>query len=223
MLRRLNDGSFPVSWRTAAARWSPDPVVGLRSGVSAEPRNGTPLPPEAQAVNPGSLPRDIPPGAVDSRRGARRRDRQGGSGCAEPPARTVRRRRIHGKDTAERIRRTGEDTLLVLTTNDERELPPAFVRRRVTLSLADEPTEEWFRIARRRMKERRSRCLQSRGRCSSGARRLAPQECVAQVLPVFDADLACRELGIDRDSDAWQQVARSVLWKQEKEPPSQDG
>ena len=46
------------------------------------------------------------------------------------------------RDTNDPIVRT-RDVLLMLTTNGERELPPAFLRRCVTLKLPD-PTDAWF-------------------------------------------------------------------------------
>ena len=53
-------------------------------------------------------------------------------------------------ETGERITAEREDVLIVLTTNAERELPPAFLRRCVTVELP-EPSKPWLiDIARRR-------------------------------------------------------------------------
>ena len=147
MLRRLNDAQSPGQLQDRRRYVEPGTLWWAFDPVSAPNRgNGTPLPPEAQARQPRDrLPRDIA-----TRRGRTRAvvlvdeidkaDPDVPNDLLEPfdiGEFTV-------KDTADRIRRTREDTLLVLTTNGERELPPAFVRRRVTLSLVDEPTEEWF-------------------------------------------------------------------------------
>ena len=226
MLRRLNDAQSPGQLQDRRHYVEPGTLWWAFDPVSAPNRgNGPPLPPEAQAVNPGSLPRDAPPAAVTRAvvlvDEIDKADPDVPNDLLEPfdiGEFTV-------KDTADRIRRTREGTLLVLTTNGERELPPAFVRRCVTLSLVDEPTEEWFlKIARRRYEGDDSTM-------SAVAREVLEWRKTARAAGVrrpgtaefLDAYLACRELGIDRDSDAWQQVARSVLWKQEKEPPSQDG
>ncbi len=224
-LRRLNDAQSPGGLQDRRHYVEPGTLWWAFDPVSAPNRgNGTPLPTQSQAVNPGRLPRSAQPNAA-----ARavvlldeidKADPDVPNDLLEPfdvGEFTV-------KDTAAQIRRTREGLLLVLTTNGERELPPAFVRRCVTLALVDEPTEEWFlKIARRRyaaddavMTDVAREVLQWRKTArAAGVRRPGTAE-------FLDAYVACRELGIDRDSDAWQQVARSVLWKQEKEPPSQD-
>lgn len=49
------------------------------------------------------------------------------------------------------VRQEGRDLLIMLTTNDERELPAAFLRRCVTLELPEPPGEGWLvDIAKRR-------------------------------------------------------------------------
>lgn len=54
-------------------------------------------------------------------------------------------------ETGEEIRQTRNKLLIVLTTNDERELPQAFLRRCVTLELPGPPHAAWLvDIARRR-------------------------------------------------------------------------
>jgi MoxR-like ATPase len=54
-------------------------------------------------------------------------------------------------ETGDEIERKRKDLLIVLTTNGERELPPAFMRRCVTLDLPGPPNERWLvDIAERR-------------------------------------------------------------------------
>ena len=60
-------------------------------------------------------------------------------------------------ETGEEIRQTRNKLLIVLTTNDERELPQAFLRRCVTLELPGPPHAAWLvDIARRRYPPTRS-------------------------------------------------------------------
>ncbi len=124
------------------------------------------------------------------------------------------------------VRETGETisatrpTLLVLTTNGERELPPAFLRRCVTLRL-DPPTEDWFTdIADRRYGPadnglhrdvaREVMRLRGLGR-AAGVREPGTGE-------YLDALDVCRELKIDTRSGVWSDVVRSVLWKHDRPP-----
>ena len=63
------------------------------------------------------------------------------------------------RETNDRVERK-RDVLLILTTNGERELPPAFLRRCVTLTLTKKPGEweAWFvAVARRRYDPRTGR------------------------------------------------------------------
>src|SRR5205807_3701525 len=54
------------------------------------------------------------------------------------------------RETGEPIKAT-RDILLILTTNGERELPPAFLRRCVVLAI-DPPTKAWFiEVAKRKL------------------------------------------------------------------------
>lgn len=133
-------------------------------------------------------------------------------------------------ETGDEIVRTRKNVLLILTTNGERELPPAFLRRCVTLPLVDEPTEEWLvNIATQRLSadpegppDLASEVTRMRSvagevikwrqtALDAGVRRPGTAE-------FLDAYQVCRELNIDSGSPAWQQVALSVLWKQEKAP-----
>ena len=89
--------------------------------------------------------------------------------------------------------------LLMLTTNGERELPPAFMRRCVTLVL-DEPDEDWF-VARHVMTLRQK------------AEQLGVRE--PSTGEYLDALTACKDLGVGTGGDAWSQFVRTVLWKHE--------
>jgi len=116
------------------------------------------------------------------------------------------------------------DVLLILTTNGERDLPPAFLRRCVTLKL-DEPTADWYvRIAEQRygpdqtglFRTVADEVMRLRGEARSrNLRRPGTAE-------FLDAIEACRHLDIRTSQDAWIELAASVLWKNERIeiPPS---
>jgi MoxR-like ATPase len=125
------------------------------------------------------------------------------------------------RDTDDAIARQ-RDVLLILTTNGERELPPAFLRRCVTLKLA-EPTADWLvQIA-----ERRSGLGAGATLIRAVADEVMAWRAVARKLGVrapgtaefLDAVRACQDLGITTQSEAWQSVARTALWKNDKDAP----
>jgi len=126
------------------------------------------------------------------------------------------------RDTNDPIERT-RDVLLMLTTNGERELPPAFLRRCVALKLPD-PTDDWFvKIAERRLHEteQASPLLRDVAAEVMAWRQRTRKAGVRApgTAEYLDAVLACRELGITPASTAWRDVALAVLWKNDKEPP----
>ncbi len=126
------------------------------------------------------------------------------------------------RDTNDPIVRT-RDVLLMLTTNGERELPPAFLRRCVTLKLPD-PTDAWFvTIAEHRLGVRSDQVpllhdvatevmAWRAAALRAGVRRPGTAE-------YLDALEACRTLGVTPASAAWRSVAMAVLWKNDKEAP----
>jgi MoxR-like ATPase len=107
------------------------------------------------------------------------------------------------------------EVLLILTTNGERELPQAFLRRCVTLTL-DPPNEDWFvRIANQRYGEKDAWlhtvvAAEVKKLRQAAARAGLREPSTGEYL---DALQACRDLGINPDSEAWRNVAESVLWK----------
>lgn len=112
------------------------------------------------------------------------------------------------------------EALIILTTNGERELPPAFMRRCVTLTL-DPPDARWFAaIADRRFPDGDRRLHRAvakevvRLRDEARKKRLRP----AGTGEYLDALAACRELDLTTRHKAWRDVAQSVLWKQDRTP-----
>jgi MoxR-like ATPase len=115
------------------------------------------------------------------------------------------------------VRANPEQVLLMITSNGERELPPAFLRRCVVLHL-DDPTEDWLvKVANDRFgtadalfhREIAQRVMAVRG----VARARDFRE--ASTAEYLDAVAACRKLGINGDSPTWQLVADALLWKRE--------
>ncbi len=121
------------------------------------------------------------------------------------------------------VRQTGHEieaarqVLVIMTTNDERELPPAFLRRCVSLSLPD-PDREWFvsiadqrygagdhalhvAVAKEVMRHREAARNQ-------GLREPSTAE-------YLDALEACRKFEITPESQVWKDVAAATLWKHE--------
>jgi MoxR-like ATPase len=111
--------------------------------------------------------------------------------------------------------------LIFITTNEERELPPAFVRRCIVLTLQGPDEERLVEIARAHFgwagtadrggpddealyRKIASLVLQPSGR----DRRASPS--TAEFL---DAVRACKELEVDPDHALWAQVAGATLWK----------
>jgi len=123
------------------------------------------------------------------------------------------------RETNDRIT-ARRDTILILTTNGERELPQAFLRRCVALTL-DAPTEDWFvSIANQKFgaggdslhREVAREVMRHRAAAKKARFR---QPSTSEYLDALDV---CRDLGIDTSSSIWTDVARSVLWKNERPP-----
>ena len=112
------------------------------------------------------------------------------------------------------------DVLLILTTNGERELPPAFLRRCVCLTL-DTPSEKWFvEIADRKLGKSNSTLHLDVAREVVRLRTAAHQLGIRQPSTgeYLDALKVCRDLSIDTKSKVWEETAREVLWKHERPP-----
>jgi MoxR-like ATPase len=125
------------------------------------------------------------------------------------------------RETNDRIERT-RDVLLILTTNSERELPPAFLRRCVTLALSKKPEEweAWFvAVAQRRY----GNDLPLFGQVAREVVRWREAARNASVrapgtAEYLDAVAACLKLKVDPASAAWAEVAGGVLWKYDQPP-----
>jgi MoxR-like ATPase len=116
--------------------------------------------------------------------------------------------------------------LIIMTTNDERDLPPAFLRRCIVHQLEEfsdkqKQTIRWKDIARLHMKNEIAqkdpkeelveklavKCWELRQENKNMMRK---SPCTAEFL---DALRVCYQLGIDTDSDLWGQMQENVLVK----------
>jgi MoxR-like ATPase len=118
--------------------------------------------------------------------------------------------------------------LLILTTNNERELPPAFMRRcvRLTLGIPAEAKEQedWFvQIARQREGDLNPLYRN----VAREVVKLRAQARKSNLRPpgtgeFLDTLVACRGLDVKPTSKAWEDLMRSVLWKHEHRPAPEE-
>lgn len=113
--------------------------------------------------------------------------------------------------------------LIVITTNEERELPPAFVRRCVVHTIAHPSAERLVKIARLHLPEawftKKFQVL-----CLRIATHLVDVRSRAEIMATrppsiaeyLDAVRACRDLGIDMGSSRWAAVSRMTLEKDDR-------
>lgn len=130
------------------------------------------------------------------------------------------------KETNDRIRLgEGRELLMILTTNGEREMPPAFLRRCVVLTL-DPPDRAWFVAIADLRRDQKHHALHvavadAVMELRSAARKRGLRE--PSTSEYLDALEVCVQLGISTTQDDWQrdpawlQVRRSVLWKQARD------
>lgn len=135
------------------------------------------------------------------------------------------------RETNDRVRLTDDrDLLMILTTNGEREMPPAVLRRCVLLTLAP-PTKKWFvTIADLRRGEKDHALHEAVAGAVMELREAANKASLREpsTSEYLDALAVCDKLGIDTTSSdwkkakAWQEVRRTVLWKHSMEPKLDD-
>lgn len=133
------------------------------------------------------------------------------------------------RETNDRVQLSkGRQVLLMLTTNGEREMPPAFLRRCVVLTI-DPPDLGWF-VAIANLRRGTARhalheavahevmALRAAAR-TAGLREPSTSE-------YLDALAVCDELGIGndaagwQDAPVWQELRRMTLWKQSLDIPA---
>lgn len=224
-LRRLNDANVPAKplhddqYYVNPGRlwWALNPGRALHRGLRDIPEESS------RATDPGVCPRDIDGRPTEDKAVILLDEID----KADPDVpndllEALDLKRFTVRETNDDIEST-RDVLLVLTTNGERELPPAFMRRCVSITLKA-PTLAWFvgiadskfgvdalhlQVAEEVMKHR------------AAATKIGVRE--PSTGEFLDALAVCRHLGLTPDSDAWREVAMSVLWKHEKIPDLEAG
>jgi MoxR-like ATPase len=117
-----------------------------------------------------------------------------------------------------KVMANGSNVLLMITSNGERELPPAFLRRCVVLGLED-PTVDWLvTVANDRYGSSKAvfhRMIAAKVvKLGEFAREHDLREpSTAEYLDTLEA---FNELGIDENADTWKLVAETLLWKREE-------
>jgi MoxR-like ATPase len=110
--------------------------------------------------------------------------------------------------------RTRDDKapLVVITTNAERELPPAFLRRCVDLELEAVDAERLIRIGKLRYPDASETLLKELAAVilSTPAGDTVPQPSIAEYL---DTVQACGELGVEPGTEKWDSLLKFTIWK----------
>lgn len=112
-----------------------------------------------------------------------------------------------------------QQILVIITTNEERELPPAFLRRCISLRLTDPKYSQLLQIAQHHYPKEREELH------AAVADKLIEQRTAAKEQDLrppstseyLDAIEACRELDIQPESDYWTLLAQTTFVKEENE------
>jgi MoxR-like ATPase len=119
----------------------------------------------------------------------------------------------------------GASLLTVITTNEERELPEAFLRRCVVVWLADPDRDQLTAIAEAHLTEYEGGMTQDDKTLAAGLadtiielRKVARHEAVRppSTAEYLDALHACRRLGIRAGSDEWADLTGMLLTKRQQ-------
>ena len=123
------------------------------------------------------------------------------------------------EETQVPVRHEKGGVLVIITTNGERELPPAFLRRCVSLQLKP-PTGSWLTTIAAKKFPHGNADIHSRIATDvMELRKQAKDHGLRQpsTAEYLDAIEVCRDLDIDCASPVWQQARQAVLWKHEAE------
>jgi len=212
-LRRLNDATNQGSTvRTArhyvepgALWWAFDPKSAAYRGLKELPR-------ELQATRRLPLEGEVPNRAVVLVDEIDKADPDVPNDLLEP----FDLKRFSVRETGDAIAST-RDTQLLVTTNGERELSPAFLRRCVVLTL-DEPDSDWFMGVAKQWFP--SGNIELHKRLAAEVMRLRDIAFKNNVrkpstAEYLDTIRVCNSLGIDEKWKDWKKVIASVLVKRD--------
>jgi len=127
-------------------------------------------------------------------------------------------RRSFGLPNGDKITGESEQKILtIITTNRERELPPAFLRRCISLVLEQPDEAKLIHIAKQHYPEAEEQRVKAIAAKITNFREAAKRQAwrAPSTSEFLDAVYACEELGInpDEDDDVWQHIENTVLIK----------
>jgi MoxR-like ATPase len=219
-LGRLNDANNPKQKLKPTELYvEPGVLWWAFEPDSAPNRGGAPLPERQQATNRGLLPDGA--GTAASLHAVVLLDE---IDKADPDVpndllEAFDSRRFPVRETGAAVQASlDRRVLLMLTTNGERELPPAFLRRCVTLTLPPPSAEFFSLVANARYGVADSKRHEAIANEVIKAREDARKRNMRMpsTAEFLDAVQACRELDVDTASDAWQAITGSVLLKTDR-------
>lgn len=113
------------------------------------------------------------------------------------------------EETGQHVRAV-EPPLVFLTTNDERDLPPAFVRRCVELKLAAPKPEQLLAVGKGHFTTASNALLEELASLFGASGDIANPPSTAEYL---DTVQACLKLGITPQSQLFETLSRVTVWK----------
>ena len=134
----------------------------------------------------------------------------------------VQRFTVDDIDPPRVVQARNQGVLTFITTNGERELPAAFMRRCIVLKL-EAPTEDWLvSIANARFGAQGELLHRAIAKRVAVMRDAAVRQNLREpsTAEYLDALAACVELGIDQSSPQWQLLEQAVLWKRDEMLPA---
>jgi len=125
------------------------------------------------------------------------------------------------EDTGCKVAATSEAPLLVITTNDERDLPRAFLRRCIILNLAAPDEARLLQIATAHFgEEHAALCGETvRTIASIASVRSAGAQGLASAAEFLDTVRACLEMKVQPGTPEWRRIAEITFFKD----PTRDG
>lgn len=113
-------------------------------------------------------------------------------------------------DETGRVVRAQCPPLVFLTTNEERQLPAAFLRRCVELKLKDLESDDLVRIGEAHFPEMDGAFLR---KVADSILQLSSGSSSPSAAEYLDTVRACRELDISPESPIWDDLSRITVWK----------